>query len=579
MHDQVREVKEKTDIVAVIGEYVNLKQAGRRFTGLCPFHKEKSPSFTVSPDMQMYKCFGCGEAGDVFTFLEKHEGMEFRDALKFLAGRVGVVLVEPDSKGSRERQLLIAINDAAASFYHFVLKTHPLGGPMRDYLSGRNIETKTIDTFRLGAAPQAPDSLFKYLTQKKKYSPEMVELAGLIYKTERGYVDRFRGRVMFPICDHHGETIALAGRILPQFDSGKVGKYVNSPETPIYHKGSSLYGIHITKSDMKRADMAVVVEGEMDLLSAWQAGVTNVVAIKGSAFTEGQLTVLSRYVRQTTLALDSDFAGSNAALKGIFLAEKMGMTVKVVKLGTYKDPDEFAKADAKAFIIAVREAVTVWDFIIEFTLSKFDVSTGEGVRNVSREVMPLLAQIEDKVVQARYVQYLAMRLRVPPEAVVSQLEATGQHSLSKTQSLGVYKPEVLDRREMLERRLFAALLLAKIDKSSEILLDNQTLKDIYEQFVPWKENNTDKPLSEFALALSEADAKLLSDIILSQEDDILETSLLTKELSQIVLREKLAEASDEIAAAEREDNEEALTLALNKHRDLTAKLAQFTASS
>jgi DNA primase len=409
--------------------------------------------------------------------------------------------------------------------------------------------------------------------------PEMIELAGLIYKTERGYVDRFRGRVIFPICDHHGETIALAGRILPQFDTGKVGKYVNSPETPIYHKGSSLYGIHITKSDMKRADMAVVVEGEMDLLSAWQAGVTNVVAIKGSAFTEGQLTVLSRYVRQTTLALDSDFAGSNAALKGIFLAEKMGMTVKVVKLANYKDPDEFAKADPKKFIIAVREAVAVWDFIIEFTLSKFDVSTGEGVRNVSREVMPLLAQIEDKVVQARYVQYLAMRLRVPPEAVVSQLEATGQHSLSKTQSLGVYKPEVLDRREMLERRLFAALLLSKIDKSSEILLDNPTLKAIYEQFVPWKENNTDKPLSEFALTLSEVDAKLLSDIILSQEDDILETSLLTKELSQIVLREKLAAASDEIAAAEREDNEEALTRALNKHRDLTAKLAQFTASS
>ncbi len=579
MHDQVREVKEKTDIVAVIGEYVNLKQAGRRFTGLCPFHKEKSPSFTVSPDMQMYKCFGCGEAGDVFTFLEKHEGMEFRDALKFLAGRVGVVLTEPDSKVSRERQLLVEINEAAASFYHYLLKTHVLGAPMRAYLSGRGIEDRTIDTFRLGAAAQSPNALFTYLTQKKKYAPQMIELAGLIYKTERGYLDRFRGRVMFPICDHHGETIAVAGRILPQFDNGKVGKYVNSPETPIYHKGSSLYGIHVTKADMKRADMAVVVEGEMDLLSAWQAGVTNVVAIKGSAFTEGQLTVLSRYVRQTTLALDSDFAGSNAALKGIFLAEKMGMTVKVVQLGDYKDPDEFAKADAKGFIIAVREAIGVWDFIIEFTLSKFDVTTGEGVRNVSRELMPLLAQIEDKVVQARYVQYLAMRLKVPPEAVISQLSQTPQQKLSQTQSLGVYTPEVLDRREMLERRLFAALILEKIDASTEILLDDVSLRDIYQKYLVWSGENKGKPLSEFAVTLEKNYADLLSNIILSQEDDILETSLLKKELSQIVLREKLAAASDEIAAAERANDEERLTLALNKHRDLTAKLAQFTASS
>jgi DNA primase len=335
----------------------------------------------------------------------------------------------------------------------------------------------------------------------------------------------------------------------------------------------------VTKADMKRADMAVVVEGEMDLLSAWQAGVTNVVAIKGSAFTEGQLTVLSRYVRQTTLALDSDFAGSNAALKGIFLAEKMGMTVKVVQLGDYKDPDEFAKADAKGFIIAVREAIGVWDFIIEFTLSKFDVTTGEGVRNVSRELMPLLAQIEDKVVQARYVQYLAMRLKVPPEAVISQLSQTPQQKLSQTQSLGVYTPEVLDRREMLERRLFAALILEKIDASTEILLDDVSLRDIYQKYLVWSGENKGKPLSEFAVTLEKNYADLLSNIILSQEDDILETSLLKKELSQIVLREKLAAASDEIAAAERANDEERLTLALNKHRDLTAKLAQFTASS
>src|SRR3989339_455921 len=339
--DQVAEIKSRVDIAQIIGEKIALKQRGQRFLGLCPFHSEKTPSFTVSPEMGIFKCFGCGAVGDVFTFLEKHDGMTFVEALEFLAEKTGVKLerrVVDDRLQQVEKQIF-EINHLAAEFYHYILTKHKAGEKAREYLKSRHTTQSAIETFNIGYSPNQWDNLFKFLT-KKGYPSELIEQSGLAIRRARltgqqvnrstgrdsavfqpvslpafqpvYHYDRFRGRVMFPLRDVRGQILGFAGRLLdPEI---KEAKYINSPETPVYHKTKNLFGIFENREDIRKKGEAVLVEGEFDCISSWQAGVRNVVAVKGTALTSDQVKLIRRYARKVVVCLDSDSAGQEALI-------------------------------------------------------------------------------------------------------------------------------------------------------------------------------------------------------------------------------------------------------------------------
>ena len=340
--DQIEEVKNKTDIVSLISEYIEVKKAGRNYKANCPFHGEKTPSFMISPELQMYKCFGCSKSGDVFTFLEEHEGMEFGEALKYLAEKVGVKLTFVKQNETSEKEKIIEINKSTLNFYNYALTNHPNSKKVLEYLTkDRGLTQDIIKKFNIGYAPEEYDALSKYLVGKKKHNSKDLQLSGLL--VGRG-TDRFRGRVIFPLFDHKGSAVGFAGRILP-WQKQDMAKYINSPETPAYHKSKILFGLNITKSEIRNSDFAVIVEGELDMISSYAAGIRNVVAIKGSALTEDQIRLVGRFCKKIVLCLDSDFAGDEAAKRGAVMAVNMGFEVKVASLKSYKDPDEIARKD------------------------------------------------------------------------------------------------------------------------------------------------------------------------------------------------------------------------------------------
>ncbi|MBI2598855.1 DNA primase [Candidatus Curtissbacteria bacterium] len=389
--DQVEEVKSKVDLVEVISSYLPLKKMGRNMGGLCPFHAEKTASFMISPERQVWKCFGCSLGGDVFTFLEKIEGWDFREALEELAKRVGVKLkqFEPTDK-SRVRDKLIEINKLTTKFYSHLLFNHPAGERARKYLAGRGIKKETWEKFKLGYSPDSWDTLFKFLI-KHKIPTADVAMSGLAIArsgSDRSFYDRFRDRLIFPISDSRGQVMGFSGRVLDA--NAREAKYVNTSETPLFVKGSLLFGLDIARSAIRDSNEAVLVEGEFDVLSAHQAGVENVIASKGTALTERQVAMLSRLSESVVLCFDKDVAGDNAARRGIELLDMAGVSVKVADLGGAKDPDEFAQDNPKGFTAAIASASNIYDFLIDSAVKRFDPKEADGQKKIGREILPVL---------------------------------------------------------------------------------------------------------------------------------------------------------------------------------------------
>ncbi len=406
--DQVEEVKSKVDLVEVISSYLPLKKMGRNLGGLCPFHGEKTPSFMVSPERQVWKCFGCAEGGDVFTFLEKIEGWDFREALEELAKRAGVKLksFEPTDK-SRIREKLIEINKLTVKLYSHLLNNHPAGERARKYLTGRGIKKETWEKFRLGYSPDSWDTLFNFFVKHKIPVPD-VAMSGLVIArsgNNRSFYDRFRDRLVFPLADSRGTVMGFSGRVLDP--NAKEAKYVNTSETPIFQKGALLFGLDIGRGAIRDKNEAVLVEGEFDVLSSHQAGVENVVASKGTALTDKQAAMLSRLAENVVLCFDTDVAGDSASRRGIELLDMAGVTVRVADLGSAKDPDEFAQKDPKEYKTAIAKASNIYDYLIDSAVERFDPVTADGQKKIGREILPVLSKISDDLVRAHYIEKLA----------------------------------------------------------------------------------------------------------------------------------------------------------------------------
>lgn len=449
--NQVDEVKQKIDITEVIGERVVLKRAGRNLKGLCPFHGEKTPSFFVSPEMQMYKCFGCGAAGDVFSFLEAYEGMTFPEALEAAAKKAGVVLTKSyQNSEDRQRTRLLEAIHLAGEMYHYLLTKHRAGSKALAYLKERGVSKETINTYRLGYAPDQWRALSDFLLKKKGYTEKELVLAGLAVKHPTGRIyDRFRGRVMFPQMRANGTEVGLAGRLLGQNE--KEAKYINSPETQLYHKSEVLYGLYQARGAIKKANRAVVVEGEFDVLSSVQAFVPETVAIKGSALTREQAILLKRLTNNVILALDADAAGQEAMVRAIEVAEPLGLTLAVVPVIGGKDPDEMAKADPKAWRAAVGKPQSVYAFYIDLALRRFGTESGAGQKQVTQMVLPVINRIENKVEQAFYIKKLALALGVSSATVEAEMSRLAVPKEEKNREPRTERAKITGRRERLER--------------------------------------------------------------------------------------------------------------------------------
>src|SRR3989344_2627047 len=443
MEDQVAEVKSKVDIVEVISSYIPLKKTGRNFAALCPFHSEKTPSLMISPDRQVFKCFGCGEAGDVFTFLEKMEGWDFREVLEELAKRVGIKLVSFAPIGASQlKEKLININKLAGKFYAHLLNNHPVGEKARKYLIGRGIGKSLWEKFGLGYSPAGWENTLNFLS-KKGLAISDIAASGLIVARSQaqahqaGYYDRFRDRLIFPLKDGRGTVLGFSARLL---GGSKEAKYINSPQTPIFDKGSLLFGMDIARSTIREKNQALLVEGEFDVLSSYQAGIENVVASKGTALTERQAALLSRTCENVALCFDTDLAGDAAAHRGIELLDLAGVSVKVVRLGKfgpsstassdsaylsgakYKDPDEFSQKDPAGFKKAIAGAENIYDYFIESALLRHSSTTADGQKKIGREILPILAKISDDLVRAHYIEKLAKNLNLDISLVAQAVE-------------------------------------------------------------------------------------------------------------------------------------------------------------
>ena len=461
MEDQVDEIKRKIDIVSIVGSYVVLKKLGRHHKGLCPFHSEKTPSFMVNEEMGLYKCFGCGAGGDVIKFLMEIEGIEFREALERLAEKAGVTLKNRRRDDNDERSKMLEVMDLAARYYHWLLMEGNAGAAAREYLKGRNINEKLMETFNLGFAMQSWEGLVNYLIKKKGYSEELLEKVGLVSRKSSGggVYDKFRGRVMFPLQDAGGKVVGFTGRILPALAKDDEPKYMNSPETALYHKSRMLYGFFQAKKAIRENKRVVLVEGQMDCISSYAAGVTETVAVGGTALTEDQVEMIARLADKIYLSMDADEAGSVAIKRSVELAEKRGMSIKVVQLEGGKDPDEIARKSASKWKEMVEKSVDVYEYVMDGALKKYDVSKVEGIKNITNEVVPFLAKIENGVVREVWSKRLAEKLGVATKGVMGEVDKkiSGKQEVEKKDG---ENDKIVEKRIVkLSRRLIGQLIL------------------------------------------------------------------------------------------------------------------------
>lgn len=422
------QIKENLSITDVVATYVRLEKSGAQFRARCPFHNEKTPSFYVSPERKSFHCFGCQAHGDIFTFVEKIENIPFYEALKILADRAGVSL--KDAQRNKEESRLVALLKDATE--HFMANLHK-SPEAKQYLLERGLSEETIATFHIGFAKNEWRDLFIKLASLG-YQPEEMEAAGLMIKTEKGYYDRFRGRIMFPIRNISGATVGYSGRIMPQFVDPSVaqGKYVNTPETDLYHKSKILFGYDTAKKVMHEKKEVVIVEGQMDLCMSYQAGVHNTVAVSGTAFTDEHINLIKRFCDKVILSFDTDSAGQNAFKKSAMLCLLGGLDVYVVgDLGT-KDPADLIKDDPQAWITALASKVHVIEKLLATIIDAKEDKREEG-RRIVVEVLPFIKAIQSPIDRAHFIK------------VVSQKSGIGEQTLQEELVRGL--AQVIDQKE------------------------------------------------------------------------------------------------------------------------------------
>ncbi len=422
----LEQIRAASDIVEVIGGYVPLKRAGANFVALCPFHKEKSPSFNVNPHKQIFHCFGCHKGGDVFTFVKEYENIGFGDAVRRLAERAKIPLQFENTPGGQQarhlKETLLQIHEQITQRWSAALANDAAGKIARDYLVQRGVPVEAVKLFRLGYAPELWDDTVNW-AKSKNFELPLVEQAGLILRKEGAdhYYDRFRGRLIFPICDEQGRVVGFSGRVLTGDE--KTAKYVNSPETPIFTKGKVIFGLDKSKRALLDKQSAIICEGQLDLIACFMAGVQNVVAPQGTALTADHTRILKRYVEEVVLCFDSDNAGQNAAVRSLDSLLAAGLAIRVAVVPAPHDPDSFIKElGGPAFQQLIDKAEGFFDYYLKRLCATNEITTDKGRTAVLRAMAEAVHKSGDAVTVDKYAQKTALRLGVAAEATRSEFK-------------------------------------------------------------------------------------------------------------------------------------------------------------
>ncbi len=590
--DDLELIKQKINIVDLIQEYLPLKKAGINFKANCPFHSEKTPSFMVSPERQIFKCFGCQKGGDIFKFLMEKEGMEFKEALDSLAKKAGITLQRKKSDKKDVRDRLLEANLKAREFYHYLLIKHELGKKALEYLKSRGLNTESIEIFGLGYAPNSWESLTRFMLKRGFFTQDLID-SGLGVTAKSGCYDRFRGRIIFPLMDYKGGTIGFSGRVLNHQEP----KYINTPQTLIFDKGSFLYGLNLAKGEIKQKKEAILAEGEMDVILSHQAGVKNVVASKGTALTQNQVELIKRYTDNIALCFDTDLAGDQAARRGIEIADLAGLNIKVIQVKEGKDPAELVAKDVNSWLDFIKNAMPIYDYYLESVSKRHNLKDPAGVRAVCAELTPIWAKISDDLVRDMYIQKLAAVLKTEDSILrklIDNQRQTLRAPVNYTQTVHVdAKDDMLkgarSRQELLEEYLIALLLHIPKDHTfvpsfPETLLLQEHLRQIYVllvlylDLISFKARSFD--INEFIKdippqLLQEVDRLYLIDMdskLLHREPWQKELDYVVADLKKSLVKASLEKLSLEIKNAEGFGKIEVVESLNRRFRDLSVKL-------
>ena len=586
--DDLELIKQKLNIVEFIQEYLPLKKAGVNYKANCPFHQERTPSFMVSPERGIFHCFGCGIGGDIFKFLMEQEGIEFKEALELLAKKAGVVLKHTRQE-KNSLDILFEINLKAAQFFSYMLLEHPLGKPALDYLKKRGLTEETIKLFGLGYAPLNWESLSKFLKKRGFLEKDLVDV-GLSIPSRKGCYDRFRGRVMFPLINSKDQIIGFAGRVLGKGEP----KYINSPQTQIFDKSKFLFGFNLAKSSIRQKKEAIIVEGEMDMITSFQSGIKNIVSSKGTALTEKQVELLQKNAESISLCFDADLAGDSASRRGIDLADKAGLNIKVIQIKDAKDPAELCLKDPEKWKEAIEKAISIYDYYLNSVTLRFNPKSATGKKSIFAELIPIWSTISDSMIKEHYIQKLASMLQVKDELVRNELKTnTPKHpNIPNLQVLEKGKDDKIDspdRRKLLEEYLVTLILhlpssITYIPNFPETLFTKEDLKQVYVLLVLYLDQISFKgksfKISEFIKFVPGELVDQIDKLYLISIDEKLENhtawqkelDLVISELKKMLIKASLEKLSLEIKQAQSFEKLDTLDTLNKRFRDLSVKL-------
>ncbi len=529
----IEEIKNSLDITEVISNYIDIQQVGGNFKARCPFHNEKTASFMVSKEKQIYHCFGCDKGGDIISFIQEYEGLNFNEALKILADKAGISLPEYKGQKKEDYSRVYEINKLATEFYKNKLKeNNEVVKKVKEYLNNRKIKEESISKWELGLAGESWDSLYNYL-KNKEYKEEEILKAGLILKKRdgQGYIDRFRKRLMFPIKDAQGRTVGFTSRTLAKIAYNEEtfgGKYINSPQTVIYDKSKILYGWSLAKDIIRQKKYIIIVEGNMDAIAISQTKANNVVAVSGTALTKEQIKLIKRYTNNVIFAFDGDNAGSRAVFRGISLGWEEEMNLKILILPNGKDPADIIKENEDNWYNLLKNSLPVMDYYLQRILAGIDINRADHKKIAVEKLLPIIKFLKSNIEQIHYLKILADKLNIPLHILEKDLEGTKSFLDDKQNNNSIYneqRKEIV--RSLIEKILSMAFfkkeLLEKLIDDIDLEMMIEPWKTLYEKIIIYytKHQNLDNFIDQ--ADLNEAERKAWIELSLLGEKDNLDT--------------------------------------------------------
>jgi DNA primase len=583
MNSDIEEIKSRLNIVDILGTYIRLEKAGANWKALCPFHNEKSPSFMVSEERQRYHCFGCQKDGDIFSFVMEMEGLDFREALNSLAEKAGVELKKINPNLVAEKNKTLEVLELAAKFYEVQLWGDPgKKAKILDYLYGRGLKEEAIKKFRLGYAPAGWRNLLSFLI-KRGYKAEEINKAGILVKKEKSdqQYDRFRNRIVFPVADLNGKIIGFSARMAPGGDESQA-KYVNTPETAIYHKSRVLYGLDIARQEIRKRNFVLLVEGNMDVIAAWQAGIENTVAISGTALTSEQVDIIKRYTDKIKMLFDMDNAGENATKKSVKICLEKGMDVQIVTLPEGKDAAELAQKNQEKLNLAVEKAQGAIEYFFKKIFSHYDKNKVADKKNIAIELLAQIGSLANEIEKKHWLKKLASELETSEIILTDMLKKATLREKAGGQLLNVsvQNSEAFNPRKKIETLLrdLAGLALvysdvwkkiSKEDKLKPFFLKDSLLNAIIKkgEEVGYDPNHFIKILDDqnvagiFEKIYFEKKYRLdlnnnLEEIII--DNPIAEAENISGEIKREIKKEELAKITRDLKIAEDKGDKEAI---------------------